>query len=454
LTEAGGLLIAEGDTWQHFTTANGLPSDTISSLVYDTTGNLWIVTDQPGGIGLFDGATFSTFPELAETLGTVLYGAPDGGLWLGTSYNGLWFFDGQTWNRYGEDEGLFSNHLTSIFLDDQGLFWLGTAEQGLFTYDGQSSTNWPIENEPPFNAAQQILELNDGQIGFVELYGGPDLALYNPNDDTWTTLPTPGHTQAVAIDPDGSVWFGTNDGLWHVTAEGGQQRFSTADGLPGDNITSLAFGGDGGLWIGAQTGLAYHHPGDAEVPWRNFTDYIPSPYVTLLYTDPNGQVWIGLAAAEGRPAGLAQAIDGAITGIWLAGADLPEALQPIQETISGQPFPAELESITALSLDAAGHLWVGTWNAGLWRLTLDSGDWAMLGQADGAPASSVLTITAAPDGTIWFGTWYDGLWGFNEADGWWQDTTLDGLPGQAIFATYSATDGSLWLATEGGLARQ
>jgi ligand-binding sensor domain-containing protein len=240
--------------------------------------------------------------------------------------------------------------------------------------------------------------------------------------------------------------------LWRVTPDGAQSHFTTADGLPGDNITALTIGGDGGLWVGTDTGLVYHHPDD-EVTWRNFTDYIPSPYVTKLYTDPDGQIWIGTAATDDRPAGVAWGGDGFISGMWLAGTDLPEALQPVQDSIAGYPFPPETSSIAAFATDAEGNLWVGTWNGGLWRFTPGAAEWQAFDGTDGAPSSNVLTITADSDGTVWFGTWYDGLWGFHPAEGWWQDTIEDGLPGQAVFASHLAEDGSLWIASESGLAR-
>lgn len=455
LTDEGGLLILQDDQWQHITTADGLPSNTINDLAYDQAGSLWVATDQPGGTGIFDGTTFSASPELAEVLGSTLYVSSDGGLWLGTGYEGVWRFDGQSWSRYGENETLLrSDYITSLLQDDRGLLWVGASELGLFSFDGQTLQPRAIENEPAFNSAQQILEADDGRLWFVKKYGDPEIAIYSPTDDSWDTFETPGDTQAMALDPDGSFWFGTNDGLWQVTAEGEQQRFSTDDGLPSNNITALTFDDQDGLWVGAETGLVYHHPDDAGVPWRNFTDYIPSPHVASLYTDPTSQVWIGLTATDGRPAGVVRAGDGAIADIWLAGEETPEALQPIEPSIVGHPFPAALEEVLAFATDANGHLWMGSWNGGLWRFNPDSGEWRLFDQSDGATAANVLTITVDDDGTIWFGTWYDGLWGYNEAEGWWQDGPEDGLPSYGIFASRVASDGSLWVATDSGLARR
>jgi serine/threonine protein kinase/streptogramin lyase len=454
LADEGGLLYLEGDEWGHFTTAAGLPSNSIRGLAYDPDGNLWVVTDVQGGVGIFNGDAFSASPDLADIAGSVIYAAPDDTLWLGTDYEGLWYHDDQTWRRYNnEDDLLLSSYITSILQDDEGLLWLGTLEHGLVRLVDQSLGVWSIENEPAFNSAQQILESEDGRLWFVQLYGGARIVIYDPDTESWDSLETPDQTQALAFDPAGNLWFGTTGGLWRVTAGGARQRFSTEDGLPGDAITALAGTEDGGLWVGTETGLAYHHPDDTETPWRDFTEYLPSPYVTRLYTDPEDQVWVGLAATDDHPAGVARAMDGLISDVWLAGEETPETLQAFQEDIAGHPFSADMAGVNAFAMDGDGNLWVGTWGGGLWRFNSTSGEWREFDERAGAPSSDILTITPDANGTVWFGTWYDGLWGFQEAEGWWQEVTEDGLPGQAVFASYVAADGALWVATESGLAR-
>jgi ligand-binding sensor domain-containing protein len=448
-----GVLFLDGDEWSHFTMANDLPSNNIRSLTYDADGNLWIVTDQPGGVGIFDAGEFSASPELADITGAVIYTAPDGALWLGTEYEGLWQLDGQVWKRYRNETIFFSSPITAIFQDTAGLLWLGLSEHGLLRLDDESLEAWTIENEPAFNSAQQILETDDGRLWFVELYSGPEIAIYTPETDTWDTLEVPEYTQVMAFDPGGSFWFGTGDGLWRMTAGGARRRFSTDDGLPGNAITALTFEPDGGLWVGTETGLAYRPPAEGEVTWQDFTGDLPSPYVTNLYTDPDGQVWIGLAATDNRPAGVIRSTGQTISGIWLAGDKLTETLPPDQELVAGNPFPVDLGRVTAFATDAEGNLWVGTIGAELWRFSPASDQWRRFGEQDGGPVGDILTIAAAADGTIWVGTWYNGLWGFNEAEGWWQDNTEDGLPGQAIFASHIAEDGSLWVATESGFGR-
>jgi serine/threonine protein kinase/ligand-binding sensor domain-containing protein len=440
LTDEGGLLFFDGSEWQRFTTADGLPSNSINSLALDADGNLWVITDQRGGIGAI-GDEFTPIPKLADILGTVLYPAPDGILWLGTTDNGgLWYFDGQDLSRYTEDDGLPAGSIEGIVQDDEGILWLGIHGVGLVRFDGQNFETWAIENEPPFNKAWQILETDDGRLWFVEAWGGEAVAIYNPSTDTWDTFKvSDSDTNALAFGPDGNRWFGTDDGLWRIDSAGARQHFTTNDGLPSDQITSLAFNGLGGLWVGTENGLAYHQPDDVQVPWRDFTNYIPSPRVSTLYTDPSGDVWVGTSKDDEHSASIVWTHQGATQGTWTL----------------NNPFPEELDTVEAFAMDTNNHLWVGTWGDNTWRLEeiSQTGEWHKFDSSDGAPSGEILSIVAQPDGTVWFGTWYSGLWGFHPDKAWWHLKTTDGLPGLAIFGSHVASDGSLWVSTEGGIGR-
>jgi ligand-binding sensor domain-containing protein/tRNA A-37 threonylcarbamoyl transferase component Bud32 len=458
LTDEGGLLYYDGQAWKHYTQADGLPSNSITSLAVDQEDNLWLATSQRGGIGLFDGETFATIEELADLVGTVIYVDPEGTVWIGTEDTQLWYLDGDKLDHYDLDDGLPPGAITGIVRDQEGVLWLGIYGWGLVRFDGQDFETWALVNEPAFNVAAQILEAADGRLGFVEKWGGDNIAIYDPQTATWDTLQAPGYTQVLALDPHGpqSVWFGTDEGLWRVTPAGARRHFSTDEGLPGEVITALIFDENGGLWVGMETGLAYLDPGEAggAGQWQDLSAAIPSPHVRGLYPNPEGGVWIATARAGDRPAGLASAVDGRVEAIWLAGQVPPETLGPAADTIAGQPFPATVEAISAVAVDGQGTLWAGTEGGGLWRWQPDSG-WRLFDDSDGAPSvwDYVLSIAAYPDGTVWFGTDGEGLWGFRETEGWWQLTPDDGLPGWIVYASHVARDGSLWLATESGLAR-
>ena len=77
------------DLW---TTANGLPQNTLTSIVQTADGYLWIASF--GGLTRFDGARFETFdrantPQLRNSGIHTLWPDPDGALWVGTNGGGL-----------------------------------------------------------------------------------------------------------------------------------------------------------------------------------------------------------------------------------------------------------------------------------------------------------------------------------------------------------------------------
>jgi streptogramin lyase len=57
--------------------------------------------------------------------------APNGDLWLASSFYGALRFDGTIWTHYSTDSGLASNQLTFVTVGSDGSVWLGSHDAGL-----------------------------------------------------------------------------------------------------------------------------------------------------------------------------------------------------------------------------------------------------------------------------------------------------------------------------------
>jgi ligand-binding sensor domain-containing protein len=88
------------------------------------------------------------------------------------------------------------------------------------------------------------------------------------------------------------------DGVWIGTAGGGLYRFSGSQlqilnqqnvGLPSDNITKLAMGPDGALWIGSDLGLARLANGSL-----TSVKELAERGVDSLAVTGNGEIWAGV----------------------------------------------------------------------------------------------------------------------------------------------------------------
>ena len=257
-TGGNGYAVFDGDKWRTFTVRRpALLGNRIQALATDAGGSLWAATE--AGVQRLDGSDAnSTSPELftAEDVGMaaadvrVLHPGGDNGMWVGGA-GGASFFDGSNWQTLTARDGLVGNVVQAVTVDGEGRTWFGT-DAGISIWNGSS---------------------------FFTI----DKARGLPSDDIRT----------LASDADG-VWIGT--------AGGGLYRFSGSQlqllnrqnvGLPSDNITQLAVGPDGALWIGSDLGLARLADGSLSA-----VKELAKRAVTSLAVTGNGEVWAG-SGSEG-----------------------------------------------------------------------------------------------------------------------------------------------------------
>ncbi|MDI9880650.1 ligand-binding sensor domain-containing protein [Flectobacillus longus] len=59
-------------------------------------------------------------------------------LWVATIDNGIWMFDGQTFQNYTTKDGLVSNNIWTLFCDNKGNIWIGSDDNGISIFDGKT----------------------------------------------------------------------------------------------------------------------------------------------------------------------------------------------------------------------------------------------------------------------------------------------------------------------------
>ncbi len=154
--------------------------------------------------------------------------------------------------------------------------------------------------------------------------------------------------RAIVQDPQGFLWFGTQDGLNRydgATFTIFRHLRSNPRSLTHNTVQALAVDGTGTLWVGTVGGLDrydrdaggfVHHPEVAES-------------VTVIYLAPDGTLWVGTAGA----------------GLF--------RYDPPGDRFLPVPAPLPDAHILALHQDVDGTLWVGTEYGGLWAIPPDGG---------------------------------------------------------------------------------
>jgi ligand-binding sensor domain-containing protein len=130
---------------QRFTTSNGLPSDTIISLLIDDKNHVWAGTDR--GLGKYNDNSWEIISGANKMLSSrinALFMDSDNGIWVVTQI-GLAFLKDNNLEYFTSKKYFADASILSIIQDSQKRVWIGT-EKGLYRYDNMKSDRSSINN--------------------------------------------------------------------------------------------------------------------------------------------------------------------------------------------------------------------------------------------------------------------------------------------------------------------
>jgi signal transduction histidine kinase/ligand-binding sensor domain-containing protein len=219
-------------------------------------------------------------------------------------------------------------------------------------------------------------------------------------------------------DREGNIWIGTQRGLNRLFRSVITSLPGTGDPPMSRYVRAIARGVDAAMWIGSSEGL---YRFDRET-WTRYTkaDGLPGPQVTALHVDHAGDIWVATTAGVGRFAG---------------------------GRFASVPNLSHLTSVTSMTTDLEGHLWLCDAQRGLVSWNRSSGSAVAL------PAI-VSPYTAFTDshGRVWIGTVNGAVFAHN-AGAWRSYSRVDGLTDRTVTGVFEDRDGALWFGVIGGLSR-
>ncbi len=138
-----GLCRYDGNSLTSFTPGG---EKWIRYLFEDGHGKLWLST-RHRGVWRYDGKTFDRFTE-KEGIGSALFMDKGGNVWFGGGENdngyggdgGIWRYDGKSFTQFTTKDGLGDYSVWCMVADKSGNLWVGTRNVGLYRYDGSRFT--------------------------------------------------------------------------------------------------------------------------------------------------------------------------------------------------------------------------------------------------------------------------------------------------------------------------
>lgn len=477
---------------QYLAPQTGLAGNDIRAVASDGLYLLWFATNK--GVSQFEPGTgtwttFTTADGLSSNNVTAVAHGADGSLWVGTSQTwngsewsggGLSVKQGDSWVTYTIDDGLPSNNITDVAFAGNDV-WIGTRPYKVFVEaTSTSAAHWVDEgggvallSEGAWKTyTRDDSDLTDNRINAVAV--GPDgrvwfatpsgLVVRNPTEDTWRTYKTHDGLEAnsvrdVTVDASGRVWAVTYEsettpvGALNMLEGDTWTTYTDEDGLSSKVLWAVLADSQGRIWVGGGPwckptsgceggGLTQYHPADDSWQlYRMSGSYLVSNQITDVAVGNDGTLWV---ATQGSGLSMRDT-----NGQW--------------HLFTKENSDLASNLVRSLAIDADGNVWIGTeqyvensqWTGGGLNV-YRAGEWSTYDKDNsGLPANEVLTIKIDADGLVWIGTgdFYDssgaGLAVYDPAMDMWSTYTVgDGLPSNLITdIAFGQDSGSVWVAT-------
>lgn len=399
---------------------------------------------------------------LPDSSVTSIAQTPDGYLWVGT-YNGLARFDGVRFETFDpiNTPQLKNARITGLFVDARGTLWINTYDGSLTSLrDGVFTKEWqggPVSSV--FSTSNQLLFTLAGHHSYIVCRTD-----VGKGRGEWSEIPLAGSVTGNSVEQDGSgtLWYMVKKDLYRMVGTN-SERMPPATGYRGKSVFSMSVDAKGHLWIGTDEGIARWNHGHFE----NMTPTNGEPGVNVfsLYCTRNGcwvfgdgrvrkcvnrrwvaevdaKAWRDLVGTFQLDLKAYQARNGSLwfthlgSGLFHIRAD-----GETEHWSAVNGLPSDLAS--CWFQDREGNIWVGLVRGGLVRLR--ERQFYVIGPAQGLGAPAVSSVCEDAKSNVWIGTFSGGLYR-------WRDAKLDrftlpeGAYKECFFSVYPASEGGLWLS--------
>lgn len=353
--------------FNNFKVKDGLPNNSILSIIQDSTGYIWFSTKY--GLCRYDSRNFKIFKH--ETNNNKSLSSSDllhkltldnkQRLWVASS--GLDVYDSTS--ESFRHIPIQKNGISTIFSDSRGRMWIGsnTSLKYFYTANPKHTVSVDLKIETDY-LIYTIYEDHENHIWIGSNKGLFVLFFDNKNKITIRKFISNQEKYALSGNDISSITEDADKNLWIGTRTEGINMFdrktnrfynlrktkNVKNSLIGNNVRKILLTKDGNLWIGTQDGLSVLNP--KNMTFRNYQHDPSNPHslsqnsIYDIYQDKNGSVWLGT---------------------YFGGLNVVYSVNTPFKIFQNNNYSNSISSniISAITEDGKKNLWIGTEATGL-----------------------------------------------------------------------------------------
>ncbi|MBL4593538.1 MAG: hypothetical protein JKX68_06965 [Flavobacteriales bacterium] len=411
-TEGNGLIYYNpetDDTRQYYMGNTLLKSDVIWDLHQESDGGVAIATNK--GVNFFDvkKKKITSIKILDNVIGNnvikAIFEDRSGIIWIGTESNGLYKLKSlSNVDHYvydaNQNTSLNSDKINTIYEDSYGIIWIGS-QAGINKFDKQkqyfkhhqhwpnktktinSNMTWSLfqndENGDIWVGTDKGVNVFDGKTGDVNVLV-PNFPFTNKKKNTGVYSIFKDQEEIIYIGTDGGVFSAEKGTLTHVKDNVNHQNEDRTYVIIEDNKNRL--------WFGTKEGVVVLEKDRKTFQTYTIKDGLPSEVIRALYSDKQGDVWIGTDGG-----GLCKVIE----------KDHKIEFK-IYQTDQEKLNTISNNTVLSIHQDDNGFLWIGTFGGGLNKFNLKTEKFTLFTRKDGLANNVIYGVLEDKKHNLWLST--------------------------------------------------
>lgn len=284
-----------------WTTKDGLPGMTVTTLIQDRKGYIWIGSYD--GLVRFDGVDFNVYNRTVDekydftSARSIIQDSLEN-IWVGHNDEGVTRIDKNGGIRkFTMEDGLPNNKINALCEDSEGNVWVGTSS-GLCVLRADGSVAEPEglkELGQEKILVSKIFCDSKNRVWVITGLAGDNFVYENGKLSRFTGMKTFENPAVFEIyeDKDGGMWFGVAPHFAVRIKDGEETVYDVHhEGLDATIVNSIMQDSAGNFWFGSDSGVTVMH-GNSFAYYDSFNG-LSDNGITRIFEDREGNVWVAL----------------------------------------------------------------------------------------------------------------------------------------------------------------